>query len=168
MIKVFTFINYRKAKHVMPKTLSRQHCATRKRRENVQKNERRESKEEEKQERGTEIQREWENGRGYEEEEGGSHASVCTGVGISAYIRERVPAQPTADALAERSCPPTSGSQSSLTSIFLPPVRRHTPARARARCPSEHKGNRCARRLYFVSINIRIAGRSSDFFLPRL
>jgi len=42
-------------------------------------------------------------------------------VSVSICICERVPAQPTADALAERSCPPTSGSQSSLSSIFLSP-----------------------------------------------
>lgn len=42
-----------------------------------------------------------------------------TDVGTSASICERVPAQPTADALAERSCPPTSGSQSSLFPRFF-------------------------------------------------
>lgn len=95
-----------------------------------------------------EIQREPEYARDEAGEKGGSYAFVCTGVGISAYIRERVPAQPTADALAERSCPPTSGSQSSLASIFLPPVKRARDVRV-------HKGNRCARRLHFASINIR-------------
>lgn len=79
-----------------------------------------------------------------------------TDVGTSASICERVPAQPTADALAERSCPPTSGSQSSLFPrfFFLPfpfPLPLH-PLHPLARCSarpngrgsSGHKGNRCA------------------------
>lgn len=85
------------------------------------------------------------------------HVSVLLSSQVS--ICERVPAQPAADALAERSCPPTSGSQSSLSSIFLSP----SPPQERASLGT--KGI-AVWRLHYVSINVR--SRSISFFPPSL
>lgn len=73
-------------------------------------------------------------------------------------ICERVPAQPAADALAERSCPPTSGSHPFPRFFFLLPLplwpfRPHPlrPSRGRTGAGVRHTKEIAVRRLHFVS-----------------